>query len=110
LNGVDQSKYYRGWAFDRERYERACAIYRKHLPQLHEAAKKRISAAVEAGFPRYNTTDFWHADHIIPFSEEGDTSLDNMRTLCVPCHKKITKEWRASLKSRRLSQEVLPLA
>jgi 5-methylcytosine-specific restriction endonuclease McrA len=26
-------------------------------------------------------------DHIVPFSEGGLTVLENMRTLCRPCHK-----------------------
>ena len=34
-------------------------------------------------------------DHIIPFCEGGLTVLENMRTLCVPCHRKVTKEFRA---------------
>lgn len=33
-------------------------------------------------------------DHIIPFSEGGLTVLENMRTLCRPCHRKVTAEWR----------------
>jgi len=33
-------------------------------------------------------------DHIIPFCEGGLTILENMRTLCTPCHKKRTAEWR----------------
>lgn len=32
-------------------------------------------------------------DHIIPFSEGGLTVLENMRTLCEPCHKQRTKDW-----------------
>lgn len=32
-------------------------------------------------------------DHIIPFSEGGLTILENIRTLCEPCHKKRTKDW-----------------
>ena len=35
----------------------------------------------------------WDADHIIPVKEGGgQCGLDNIRTLCIPCHKKITKE------------------
>ena len=33
-------------------------------------------------------------DHIIPFSEGGLTILENMRTLCRACHKKVTRNWR----------------
>lgn len=32
-------------------------------------------------------------DHIVPFSEGGMTVLENIRTLCEPCHKKRTKDW-----------------
>ena len=29
----------------------------------------------------------WHADHIIPvYKGGGMCQLDNLRTLCVPCH------------------------
>ena len=35
-------------------------------------------------------------DHIVPFSEGGLTVLENMRTLCRPCHVKVTAEWRRS--------------
>lgn len=39
----------------------------------------------------------WEADHIIPLSEDGPDTLDNMRTLCLDCH----GEWTASLAARR---------
>ena len=38
--------------------------------------------------PRYEI------DHIVPFSEGGKTTFENLRLLCVPCHKKRTAEWR----------------
>lgn len=35
----------------------------------------------------------WDADHIVPVKEGGgQCGLDNIRTLCIPCHKKVTKE------------------
>jgi 5-methylcytosine-specific restriction enzyme A len=35
----------------------------------------------------------WDADHIIPVKEGGgQCGLDNIRTLCISCHKKVTKE------------------
>lgn len=33
----------------------------------------------------------WQADHIVPLAEGGSNELSNLRTLCVPCHKKATK-------------------
>ncbi len=35
----------------------------------------------------------WHADHILPVSlGGGETGLSNIRTLCVSCHKSVTKK------------------
>ena len=33
-------------------------------------------------------------DHIVPFSEGGPTTADNMRLLCHACHVRRTTEWR----------------
>ncbi len=42
--------------------------------------------------------DFWQADHIVPVAEGGGgCGLDNLRTLCTPCHAAET----AGLRSRR---------
>lgn len=35
--------------------------------------------------------DLWEADHVIPLSRGGDHEPDNLRTLCQPCHKALTK-------------------
>jgi 5-methylcytosine-specific restriction endonuclease McrA len=35
-----------------------------------------------------------HADHIVPLADGGPEFLrSNIRTLCIPCHKVITKAW-----------------
>ena len=42
---------------------------------------------------RKNGGGLWDADHIIPVKEGGgQCGLDNIRTLCISCHKKVTKE------------------
>jgi len=43
-------------------------------------------------------------DHIIPFCEGGLTILENMRTLCAECHKKVTAEFRKRRAKARLNQ------
>ncbi|KAJ6761445.1 DNA ANNEALING HELICASE AND ENDONUCLEASE ZRANB3 [Salix koriyanagi] len=37
----------------------------------------------------------WHADHIVPvYRGGGECKLENMRTLCVACHSKVTATQR----------------
>jgi 5-methylcytosine-specific restriction enzyme A len=44
------------------------------------------------------TTSSWEADHILPVIEGGGhCGLDNLRTLCVPCHRQVTRELRARI-------------
>ena len=41
----------------------------------------------------------WDADHIVPVAEGGgECDLDNMRTLCLKCHKLATAELRRRLR------------
>jgi 5-methylcytosine-specific restriction endonuclease McrA len=43
--------------------------------------------------------DFWQADHIKAVAEGGgDAGLDNLRTLCTPCHQVETERLRGRLK------------
>lgn len=52
-----------------------------------------------SGTPYYITQrPMWHMDHIVPVIEGGGScGLENLRTLCLPCHKKET----AALARRR---------
>ena len=49
----------------------------------------------------FRRSSYWDADHIVPVVEGGgECTLENMRTLCVPCHQRVTRE----LARRRASQ------
>ncbi|MFC6645660.1 HNH endonuclease signature motif containing protein [Granulicella cerasi] len=52
----------------------------------------------------------WDADHIRPVAEGGgECDLDNLRTLCLMCHREATAELRLRLKGRvavRLPSEI----
>ena len=47
-------------------------------------------------------SDWWDADHIIPVIEGGgECDLSNLRTLCIPCHRKETRRLHQRLKEAR---------
>jgi len=44
----------------------------------------------------------WDADHIVPVKEGGGLcGLDNLRTLCIKCHKTITTSFVKELAQKR---------
>lgn len=47
------------------------------------------AACATIGFPPWRS--FWDVDHIIPFIRGGPCSLENLRTLCRPCHVNVTR-------------------
>jgi 5-methylcytosine-specific restriction protein A len=38
----------------------------------------------------------WEVDHIVPVADGGGAEMENLRLLCVTCHKRVTAEWRRS--------------
>ncbi|MCA9879596.1 MAG: HNH endonuclease, partial [Thermomicrobiales bacterium] len=55
----------------------------------------------------FRRTSCWDADHIVPVSEGGgECSLENMRTLCVPCHQVVTRELAKRRTSHRRQRRV----
>ncbi len=67
----------------------------RHLKRLRGAA--RLKAHAEWGFrpgqrPRKS---LWDADHIVPVIEGGgECDLQNIRTLCLKCHRQVTAQLR----------------
>jgi 5-methylcytosine-specific restriction endonuclease McrA len=52
--------------------------------------------------------DWWDADHILPVIEGGgECGLENMRTLCIPCHKKVTRELRRRIADQAKQKRAL---
>ena len=87
-----------------------CALCAVNTYALHREISARFSVQHEDG---YRCTDYrlvneelvrlgytpglslWAADHIIPVHKGGGAcGLANYRTLCVPCHKKVTASQR----------------
>lgn len=62
----------------------------------------RISGVLaELGFDRH-VHRLYHIDHIVPVCEGGLCEPANLRTLCHPCHKVITRLMHLKHKNRRL--------
>ena len=84
------SGYLREQVFARDRGVCAlCGIdteaLRRNKRKLDYAARQQFEK--EWGRRRH----LWDADHVLPVSQGGgECDLSNMRTLCLPCHKKVT--------------------
>jgi 5-methylcytosine-specific restriction endonuclease McrA len=58
------------------------------------------------GLTRITRRSLWDADHILPVAEGGgECDLQNIRTLCLKCHRVVTAELRSRLlEQRRLAR------
>ena len=73
-----------------ERLNALCNVNWK-LPKTPKALERLLQDPKEG--------DFWQADHIVAVAEGGGgCGLDNLRTLCVPCHTGETERLRARLR------------
>lgn len=66
-------------------------------------------ACVKCGFTSRPNSGELNADHIIPSAEGGETTLENLETLCVPCHKKKTAPETRRGRQRRSGKRRPPL-
>jgi len=56
----------------------------------------RLRLLEKWGLKKLNRKTLWDADHIVPVIEGGgECDLENIRTLCVACHREETKRLRA---------------
>jgi len=63
----------------------------------------RIRALTKWGLRNLSRKSLWDADHITPVVEGGGgCDLDNIRTLCLICHRRATMELRERLKRGRV--------
>jgi 5-methylcytosine-specific restriction protein A len=100
--------YLRDQVFARDRG--ICA--RCHIDTIaaYAALKRARGPARAAGLRLYGMTNIaarrtlWDADHIRPVAEGGgQCDLDNLRTLCLLCHREATAQLRTRLRLTRAS-------
>lgn len=68
-----------------------CVALRKQALKLKGIARQKFMA--DHGIPLHRVRRFWDIDHVLPVVEGGgDCGLENLRSLCIPCHRKVTAE------------------
>lgn len=72
------------------------ALYARLARQYGDWTPPVVTYVIERRYPFARMT-WWDADHIVPLVEGGAPGIENLRTLCNPCHKVET----ASLARRR---------
>jgi 5-methylcytosine-specific restriction enzyme A len=73
-----------------------CLHAERQLKRLRGAA--RLKAFLEWGLRAGSRKSLWDADHIVPVAEGGgECDLQNIRTLCLKCHRAATAELRQRL-------------
>jgi 5-methylcytosine-specific restriction endonuclease McrA len=94
--------YLRDQVFARDRG--VCALCLADTVAIYHALKRSRGAARSAGLSLYgmksitSRRSLWDADHILPVAEGGgQCELDNLRTLCLPCHREVTAQLRRRL-------------
>jgi len=100
--------YLRDHVFARDRGR--CALCGIDTVAAYNALKRSRGAARTAGLSLYgmktisSRRSLWDADHILPVAEGGgQCDLDNLRTLCLLCHREVTRSLRARLRLSAVS-------
>ena len=104
------TSYLRECVFERD--AGICAIcgvdthrLRRKIMRLPFAQRMReLRSLQERGVIHKRRKSWWEADHMLPVVEGGDSSLDNMRTLCIPCHREATRALAA--RRRRITSAI----
>lgn len=96
----------------RRRDRTVCAHCRLDTNALRRRVRGRGRTRIlrEKGFvPRRS---LWELDHIVPLVDGGTHDLDNLQTLCTPCHKKKTaaEARERAMHSRAADAEARPSA
>ena len=77
-----------------------CEKEHRRVKRLRGAA--RVQAWAQWGLKPNQRRSLWDADHILPVAEGGgECDLENMRTLCLTCHREATTLLRERLKRAR---------
>ncbi|HEY2040657.1 MAG TPA: HNH endonuclease [Edaphobacter sp.] len=100
--------YLRDQVFARDRGR--CSVCEIDTVAAYAALKRARGTARAAGLHLYgmktisSRRSLWDADHILPVAEGGgQCDLDNIRTLCLLCHRDATARLRTRLRNKSSS-------
>ena len=87
-----------------------CVAVRRNLDALasnggHMTAEYQVTVQGLGLTPYYLCRRLWEMDHIVPVAEGGGgCGLENLRTLCWACHRKVTARQRLLRARRKLTR------
>lgn len=84
-----------------------CTELRRALDAMPATDRGEIGAAM--GIPaqrRRKGNRLWDVDHIVPLAVGGSNELENLRTLCIPCHRAITAAFNEEQAAKMLATAI----
>jgi 5-methylcytosine-specific restriction enzyme A len=94
--------------FLQKRDKGVCAICSLDCAALRRQYRKLLTKEARAefkaryGIPKHRNRRFWDIDHIIPVIEGGgDCGPENLRTVCISCHRVLTAQLAAKRAQER---------
>jgi 5-methylcytosine-specific restriction enzyme A len=82
-----------------------CSIdtIREQLRLKRARGERRVALMLHWGLKRRMRKSLWDADHILPVKEGGgECDLENIRTLCLRCHRKVTAQLRERIRRAKV--------
>jgi 5-methylcytosine-specific restriction enzyme A len=68
----------------------------------------RVALMQHWGLITWTRKSLWDADHILPVAEGGgECDLDNIRTLCLRCHRRVTAQLRERIRRAKVAADRL---
>jgi len=69
----------------------------------YSRGQRRATLLASWGLKARTRKSLWDADHIVPVAEGGgECDVDNIRTLCLRCHREATMQFRQRLRAAKL--------
>lgn len=109
-----QPGYVRDKVFERDRGVCSCCgvdapAAERQLRYSHGA--RRVELLKHWGLRRRTRKSLWDADHIVPVAEGGgECDLENIRTLCLRCHRVVTLELRRRMRKAGIRHQGLGIS